>query len=73
MNTILNIIIAVAALLLIGVVLIQKSRGGGFAGQFETLEKNFGVQTSAKFLEKATFILAGIILVASIFGTYVAQ
>ena len=73
MNTILNIIIAVSALLLVGVVLIQKSRGVGFAGQFETLEKIFGVQTSAKFLEKSTFILAGIILVASIVGTYMAQ
>ena len=73
MNTIINIIIAVAALLLIGVVLIQKSRGVGFAGKFDNLERSFGVQTSAKFLEKSTFILAGIILVASIVGTYMAQ
>lgn len=72
MNTVLTIVIAVAALLLIGVVLMQKSRGGGVAAQFNGFEKSFGVTATAKFFERATIILAGIILVASIISTFVA-
>ena len=72
MYTIINIVIVVAALLLIGIVLIQKSRGGGVSAQFNGLEKEFGVKNSTKFVERATFILGGIILVASIFSTFVA-
>lgn len=72
MNTVLNIVIAVAALLLIGVVLIQKSRGSGVVTLFDGFEKNLGVKTTAKFFERATFALGGIILVASIISTFVA-
>ena len=72
MNTVLNIVIAVAALLLIGVVLIQKSRGGGVSAQFNGFEKEIGVKNSTKIVERATFILGGIILVASIISAFVA-
>lgn len=72
MNTVLNIVISVAALLLIGVVLIQKSRGNGVVTQFDGFEKNLGVKTTAKFFERATFTLGGIILVASIISAFVA-
>lgn len=72
MYTIINIVIVVAALLLIGIVLIQKSRGGGVSAQFNGFEKQLGVKTSIKFVERATFILGGIILVASIISTFVA-
>ena len=71
MNTVLNIVIAVAALLLIGVVLIQKSRGSGVVTQFDGFEKSLGVKTTAKFFERAKFALGGIILVASIISAFV--
>ena len=73
MNTVLNIVIAVAALLLIGVVLMQKSRGSGVATQFNDFEKSLGVKTTAKFFERATIILAGIIAVTSIISTCLAS
>lgn len=73
MNTVLNIVIAVAALLLIGVVLMQKSRGSGVATQFDGFEKSLGVKTTAKFFERATIVLAGIIAVTSIISTCLAS
>ena len=73
MNTVLNIVIAVAALLLIVVVLMQKSRGSGVATQFDGFEKSLGVKTTAKFFERATIVLAGIIAVTSIISTCLAS
>lgn len=73
MFTILSIIIGVAAVLLIGIVLVQKSRGGGFATQFGDFERKWGAQTSARFAEKATWILAGFILVSSVACAFIAQ
>ncbi len=72
MNTVLNIVIAVAALLLIGVVLMQKSKGSGVVTQFNDFEKSLGVKTTAKFCERATIVLAGIIAVTSIISTCLA-
>lgn len=72
MNTVLNIVIAVAALLLIVVVLMHKSRGSGVATQFDGFEKSLGVKTTAKFFERATIVLAGIIAVTSIISTCLA-
>ena len=69
-NTLLNVFIVVAALLLIGVVLAQKSKGAGLVAQLGDFERRTGVST--KFAETATLTLAGVIIVTSIICAYLA-
>lgn len=60
----LSVLIALVSVLLMGAVLIQNPKGGGidptFGGQAQQL---FGAARSTDFIEKATWVLAGILLV----------
>ncbi|MCA0238574.1 MAG: preprotein translocase subunit SecG [Bacteroidetes bacterium] len=60
----LAVLIAIVSILLIAVILIQNSKGGGidpnFGGQAQQL---FGAARSTDFVEKATWILGGVLLV----------
>ncbi|MCB0524326.1 MAG: preprotein translocase subunit SecG [Saprospiraceae bacterium] len=55
-----TVLIAIVSVLLVLVVLMQNSKGGGidpnFGGQAQTL---FGAARSTDFIEKATWVLAG--------------
>lgn len=66
----LSILILLAALLLIGVVLIQKSKGGGLASSFSGANQVMGVRKSTDFIEKATWTLAAFIAVCSIVSAF---
>ena len=66
MNAIFAILITLAALLLIGVVLIQKSKGGGLATNVSSYNQIAGVRKTTDFIEKATWCLAIFICVLSI-------
>lgn len=57
MMTVIIVIHAIACLGLIGIILIQRGRGGGFVEGFSGLDSVFGTKTSA-FLTKLTSILA---------------
>ena len=70
MYTFLTILIIIAALLLIGVVLIQKSKGGGLASNFSGANQVMGVRKSTDFIEKATWTLAIFIVVCSILTSF---
>lgn len=59
-----------AALLLIGVVLIQKSKGGGLSSSFAGSNQLMGVRRTNNFIEKVTWILAAAIMVLSIACAY---
>jgi preprotein translocase subunit SecG len=61
-------LLVVVALLLMGVILIQSSKGGGLAGTFGGGDATavFGVRRTADFLIKITTILATILLVFSL-------
>lgn len=72
MYTILAILIVIASLLLVGVVLIQKSKGGGLAANVSDYNKFAGVSRTTDFVEKATWALAIFICVLSIASSYVA-
>lgn len=72
MNVFISILILIAALLLIGVVLIQKSKGGGLASGFSGANTAFGVKTATTFVEKATWSLAAFIAVLSIISAIIA-
>ncbi|MGC3979441.1 MAG: preprotein translocase subunit SecG [Paludibacteraceae bacterium] len=60
-----GIIILVAVLLTL-VVLVQNSKGGGLASSFQSSNQIMGVKRTTEFIEKATWALAGVLIVLSI-------
>lgn len=66
-----TILIIIAALLLIGVVLIQKSKGGGLSSAFAGSNQIMGVRRTNSFIEKVTWSLAGAIAVLAVLSTFV--
>lgn len=68
-----TILILIAAILLIGVVLIQKSKGGGLASNFQGANQIMGVKSTTNFVEKATWTLAIVICVLSILSSFTAK
>lgn len=71
MYIVLIILSLITAIFLIGVVLIQKSKGGGLSSQFAGSNQIMGVRRTNSFIEKLTWSLAGIIVVLSILSSYV--
>ena len=53
MFTVLIILTVLVAILLIGVVLIQKSKGGGLSSSFGSANQIMGVRNTTNFVEKA--------------------
>ena len=72
MYTLFVVLIVIAALLMIGIVLIQESKGGGLASQFSGYNQIGGVRKTTDFIEKATWGLAVSMVVISIACAYVA-
>ena len=72
MYPVLIILIVVAAILMIGIVLIQESKGGGLASNFASYNQIGGVRKTTDILEKGTWTLAAIMVVVSIICAYVA-
>ena len=72
MYIIFSILILIASVLLIGVVLIQKSKGGGLAASASNYNQFMGVRKTTDFIEKATWGLAIIICVLSIACSFIA-
>lgn len=69
MYVFISILILIAAILLILIVLIQNSKGGGLASGFSSSNQIMGVRKTTDFLEKATWTLAGTLVVLSIIIT----
>lgn len=70
MYLVLSIITILVAILLIGIVLIQKSKGGGLSSQFGGAGNVMGVRQTNSFLEKATWTLAALIMLLSIASSF---
>lgn len=66
----LSILIVLACLLLIGAVLIQKSKGGGLASDYSQGNQYLGYRKTTDFIEKATWSLAIFICVVSICASF---
>ena len=66
------ILIVLASLCMIGIVLIQESKGGGLASAFSSANSSFGVRQTTNFIEKTTWTLAAAMVVISVFCAYVA-
>ena len=64
-----SVLVIVACLFQILVVLVQNSKGGGLAANFTSAGQTMGVRKTADFLEKATWTLAGTILILCVVAT----
>ena len=58
-------LIVVVCVLLVLIVLVQNSKGGGLASNFSSSNQIMGVRKTTDFLEKATWTLAGTLLILS--------
>ena len=72
MYTLLLILIILAAILMVGIVLIQESKGGGLASNFASYNQIGGVRKTTDFIEKMTWGLAAAMVVISILCAYTA-
>ena len=69
MYTLITVLLFITCILLILIVLVQNSKGGGLASNFQSSNQIMGVRKTTDFLEKATWVLAGALLILSIGGT----
>ena len=72
MYTLFVILIVIAAILMIGIVLIQESKGGGLSSSFAGYNQVAGVRKTTDFIEKATWGLAIAMVIFSIVCAWVA-
>lgn len=71
MYVVIIVLTVIVALLLIGIVLIQKSKGGGLSSQFGAAGSVMGVRQTNSFLEKTTWVLVSCLAVLSIISAFV--
>ena len=69
MYTLITVLLFIVCFLLILIVLVQNSKGGGLASNFQSSNQIMGVRKTNDFLEKATWVLAAALLLFSIVGT----
>ncbi len=71
MYSVLVILAVITAILLIFIVLIQESKGGGLASGFASSNQIMGVRKTTDVVEKATWTLAAVIVLLSIATSFV--
>jgi preprotein translocase subunit SecG len=67
--TLVTVLLFIVCVLLILIVLVQNSKGGGLASNFQSSGQVMGVRKTTDFLEKATWTMAIALLVLSIMGS----
>lgn len=72
MYTLFIVLIVLASLLMIFIVLIQESKGGGLASNFSSSNAIMGVRKTTDFIEKATWGLAAAMVIFSVVCAYTA-
>lgn len=72
MYTLFIVLIVLASLLMIFIVLIQESKGGGLSSNFSSTNSIMGVRKTTNFVEKATWGLALSMVLFSIVCAYTA-
>lgn len=71
MYVFISVLILLVCALLILVVLVQNSKGGGLASNFQSSNQVMGVRRTADFLEKATWTLAITLVILTVASTKV--
>jgi len=69
MYSFITVLLFIVCILLILFVLVQNSKGGGLASNFQSSNQIMGVRKTTDFLEKMTWGLAAALLVLCIGGT----
>lgn len=69
MYTLITVLIFITCILLVLIVLVQNSKGGGLASNFQSSNQIMGVRKTTDFLEKATWLLAGTLLFLAIISS----
>ena len=72
MYTLFVVFIVLVSVLMIFVVLIQESKGGGLASNFSSSNAIMGVRKTTDFIEKATWGLAATMVIVSVICAYTA-
>lgn len=72
MYTFFVVLILLVSLLMIGIVLIQESKGGGLSSNFSASNSIMGVRKTTDFVEKATWTLAALMVIISILCAHAA-
>ena len=62
------VLILITCVLMVLIVLVQNSKGGGLSSTFASSNQFMGVRKTADFLEKATWTMAIALLVLSLFS-----
>jgi len=56
MYTLVTVLLFITCILLVLIVLVQNSKGGGLASNFQSSNQIMGVRKTSDFLEKATWV-----------------
>jgi preprotein translocase subunit SecG len=73
MTALITVLVFIVCILLVLIVLVQDSKGGGLASNFQSSGQVMGVRKTNDFLEKATWTLAIALLVLSVMGSAFIQ
>ena len=65
----LSVLVMIVCALLVLIVLVQNSKGGGLASNFQSSNQFMGVRKTTDFLEKSTWTLAVGLMVFSVIGS----
>lgn len=66
-------LIVLASIVLVLIVLVQNSKGGGLASNFSSSNQIMGVRKTTDFIEKATWGLASFVIVLSILSVSIIK
>jgi len=72
MYTLLVILTVFVAVLMIGIVLVQESKGGGLSSNFKEVAMIGGVHRTTSIVEKMTWGLAIVLVIVSVLCAYFA-
>jgi preprotein translocase subunit SecG len=73
MYVFISTLILICSVLLVLIVLVQNSKGGGLAAGFSSSNQVLGVRKTTDFLEKATWILAGVLVFLCVSITFIPR
>ena len=69
MYTLVSVLVLIVCVLMVLIVLVQNSKGGGLSANFQSSNQFMGVRKTTDFLEKSTWTLAVALMACSIIGS----
>jgi len=69
MYLLISVFVLIVCILMVLIVLVQNSKGGGLAANFQSSNQFMGVRRTTDFLEKATWTLAVCLMLFCVIGS----